>query len=307
LLTGESGVGKERFADAIHHLSQRATKPFVKVNCAALSPMLVESELFGHRKGAFTGATMDRKGSFEEAHGGTLLLDEVGELPLEMQAKLLRFLQEGELQRIGEDRVRKVDVRVIAATNRNLEREIQAGHFRQDLYYRLLGVQMVIPPLRERREDIPLLVEHILDKIITDSPGGVSLKKPKVAEEVMLHFMEHDWPGNVRELVQALRLAVILAQKTGEISSAECPVRRTSIEVPATVREVHPEENHSVKPFVFKGFSEEKKSFSLKELEIQCITGALEKADGNITAAAKLLEIDRTTLWRKLKKYNMKE
>lgn len=274
LLTGETGVGKERFADAIHAASPRAEKMLLKINCAVLTRDLAESELFGHRRGAFTGAQEDRVGHFESANGGTLLLDEVGELAPALQAKLLRVLQEGELQRIGESRVRKIDVRVIAATNRDLEQEVQQGHFRADLYYRLSAVRLVVPPLRERLEDLPLLAEHFLDRFARE----FKCLRPRLAADALRELLARSWPGNVRELENSLRLATIRAMRTGTIEVGHLDARPERAE---PTRE---------------------DTLNLAELERRAIERALARADGNASEAARLLGIDRSTLWRRLKK-----
>lgn len=278
LITGESGVGKERVADALVGLSDRARKPYVKVNCAALNPSLVESELFGHRRGAFTGAVTDRRGSFEEAHGGTLLLDELGELPLSLQAKLLRVIQQGELQRVGEDRPRTVDVRVIAATNRDIEADVQSGHFREDLYYRLAGVRLHVPPLRDRKGDLPLLTAHFLGRFSDEArQRGRPKPAPELRQDALAELVARDWRGNVRELENVLRLAFIRAPEGGAIGPEHlmAPAGRPSAE-PDTV--------------------------SLQELEKRAIQRAMDQAEGNMAAAARLLGVDRTTLWRKLRR-----
>jgi len=281
LITGPSGVGKERFSDAIREHSSRAEGPYLKINCAALSQSLVESELFGHRRGAFTGASTDRRGFFEEASGGTLLLDEVGELPLTTQAKLLRVLQEGEIQRLGEDRVRKVDVRVLAATNRSLEQAVADGAFRGDLYYRLAGARLVIPSLNERKQDIPLLVAHFLERCAVElaKHGG---KKPELSDEAMKHLLARDWPGNVRELENSLRLAAIKSSDKGVIE----PIH---LDFPGLM------------PQALGG---ELPLTTLAEMEATAINRAMTEAAGNLGAAARRLGIDRSTLWRKLKKLN---
>jgi len=277
LVTGESGVGKERIADALQWCSDRRDGPYVKVNCAALNASLIESELFGHLRGAFTGAARDRSGKFEEADGGTILLDEVGELPLNLQAKLLRVIQQGEVQRVGEDRARHVDVRVLAATNRDIEDDVQAGHFREDLYYRLAGVRVHAPPLRERLSDIPLLATHFLDRFCAEAE---SRGRPKphngLSSEAEHALMARDWRGNVRELENVLRLAWI-----------RCPAG-------ARIQPGHLETPGFRKPAAAP--------VSLAEVEQQAIERAMERASGNVTAAARLLGIDRTTLWRKMKK-----
>lgn len=208
LITGESGTGKELVARAIHDRSPRKDRPLIKVNCSAVPDALFESEFFGHVKGAFTGALADRPGRFEMADRGTLFLDEIGEVPLSMQAKLLRVLQEGEFERVGDTRTRRVDVRIIAATNRDLKREVEAGRFREDLYYRLSVFPVHIPPLRERREDIPKLALHF----IAQSAERMNRRVPRVTQVVLSQLASHDWPGNVRELQNAVERAVILSQ-----------------------------------------------------------------------------------------------
>jgi two-component system response regulator HydG len=277
LITGESGVGKERVADAIHAGSPRKDAAFVKVNCAALPPTLVESELFGHRRGAFTGATADRAGRFEEAHGGTLLLDEVGDLPLPAQAKLLRALETGEIQRLGADAPNKVDVRILASTNRDVEAEVGAGHFREDLYYRLAVVRMHVPPLRDRPSDIPALVTHFLEGFALESRAmGRAKPVPSVSDAAMNALIARSWRGNVRELMSVLRLAFIRAS-TGEPLGPEHlePPRRR--ERQGVVR-------------------------TLAEVEREAIHRAVVQANGNMGRAAQMLGIARSTLWRKLKK-----
>src|SRR5438552_916952 len=205
LITGESGTGKELVAKALHEHSSRKTGPFIKINCAAIPKNLMESELFGYEKGAFTGATSSKPGRFELADGGTLFLDEIGEIPVEMQVKLLRAIQESEFERVGGIRTIKVDVRLITATNRDLEREIQAGNFREDLFYRLNVVPLGIPPLRERSEDIPLLVEHIISKF------NERLKKTVrgLSTDALRLLATHAWPGNIRELENVLERTIL--------------------------------------------------------------------------------------------------
>lgn len=277
LITGESGVGKERFADAIQQRSDRAQAPYIKVNCAALNASLVESELFGHRRGAFTGATTDRRGRFEEANGGTILLDEVGELPLSLQAKLLRVLQQGEVQRVGEDRPREVDVRVVAATNRDIERDVDQGQFREDLYYRLAGVRLHVPPLRDRLIDVPALAAHFLERFTEEARSrGRPKDPPQLSDAASAELTTRQWRGNVRELENVLRLAWIRATPGGTIESSHLQQPRGNRQGPVPLK--------------------------LAEVEAQTIERALQKSDGNVAAAARLLGIDRTTLWRKLKK-----
>ena len=208
LILGESGTGKELIAREIHKHSRRGQRPLIRVNCASIPRELYESEFFGHVKGAFTGAFKDRAGRFEAAQGGTLFLDEVGEIPLELQSKLLRVLQEGQYERVGEERTRTVDVRIIAASNRDLPRDVEAGRFRQDLYYRLNVFPIKVAPLRERKDDIPLLAAHFLDKAIRK----LKLPPARLTQAHIARFQEHDWPGNVRELQNMIERALILAQ-----------------------------------------------------------------------------------------------
>ena len=215
LVRGESGTGKELVANAIHYNSPRANGPFIKLNCAALPDTLLESELFGHEKGAFTGAVSQRKGRFEQAHGGTIFLDEIGEITPAFQAKLLRVLQEGEFERIGGTRTQKVDVRVVAATNRNLEAEVQEGHFREDLYYRLNVMPIVMPPLRERVEDVPDLARFLVGKIARGQGRELTID-----DGALRVLMGHDWPGNVRELENCLERAAVMSE-SGTIGTHE--------------------------------------------------------------------------------------
>jgi transcriptional regulator with GAF, ATPase, and Fis domain len=208
LILGESGTGKELIAREIHKNSRRGERPLIRVNCASIPKDLYESEFFGHAKGAFTGAFKDRAGRFEAAHGGTLFLDEVGEIPLELQSKLLRVLQEGQYERVGEERTRMVDARIIAATNRDLPKDVEEGRFRQDLYYRLNVFPIKVAPLRELKEDIPLLAAHFLDKAIRK----LKLPPARLTQAHIAQFQNHDWPGNVRELQNTIERALILAQ-----------------------------------------------------------------------------------------------
>ncbi len=207
LIRGESGTGKEIIARLIHHLSPMHSKPLVIVNCTALSPQLIESELFGHRKGAFTGAVQDKIGLLEQAHGGTVFLDEIGDMPLEMQAKLLRFLQSGEVRPIGSTTTRRVKVRIIAATNRNLETAIQQGDFREDLFYRLNAFTLQLPPLRKRKEDIPLLAAHFLQL----ARERINKHVTRISPKAMALLLQYHWPGNLRELKNVIERAVVLA------------------------------------------------------------------------------------------------
>ena len=279
LVTGESGVGKERFADAVQQLSERSRGPYVKVNCAALNPSLVESELFGHRRGAYTGASSDRSGKFEEADGGTILLDELGELPLSLQAKLLRVIQQGEIQRVGEDRPRTVDVRILAATNRDIEDDVDAGHFREDLYYRLAGVRLHVPPLRARLVDVPALAVHFLGRFAEEAEAR---GRPKpcdgLSDAALADLTTREWRGNVRELENVLRLAWIRVPPGGLIQPEH-------LQMPGRKRA-------------------EPEPLELAEVERRTIERAMARSEGNVAGAARLLGIDRTTLWRKLKRLN---
>ena len=228
LILGESGTGKELVAREIHKRSRRSERPLIRVNCASIPRELYESEFFGHVKGAFTGALKDRAGRFEAAQGGTLFLDEVGEIPLELQSKFLRVLQEGQYERVGEERTRTIDVRIIAATNRDLPREVEAGHFRQDLYYRLNVFPIKVPPLRERRDDIPLLAAHFL----TRASQKLQLPLARLTRAHVAQFQSYSWPGNIRELQNTIERALILAQNGTlwfELPSAETPSKPVTL------------------------------------------------------------------------------
>lgn len=284
LITGESGTGKELIAKLIHLNSDRKEKPFVVVNCAAITETLLESELFGHEKGAFTGADKKRDGRFMRAHKGTIFLDEIGELPRSMQAKLLRVLQNGEIQRVGSDKTLKVDVRVITATNKNLEQEVKKGNFREDLYYRLNVVNLKIPPLRERKEDIPVLAQHFLNIFSEKNKKYIKGFTPKAMDMLM----KYHWPGNVRELENTIERAVILL--TGEYISEK--------ELPPTMVQ-----NYKQKDFLSLEMS---KDMPLEELEKKAILTALRTTNGNKSEAAKRLRISRRTLYLKMEKYGIK-
>jgi two-component system response regulator HydG len=277
LITGESGVGKERVARYIHDESSRATRPFVAINCAAVTETLLESELFGHIKGAFTGATTDRSGLFEAAHGGTLLLDEVGEVPQAMQAKLLRVLQEREVRRVGENKSRAIDVRVLAATNRDLLAAVESGQFRKDLYYRLRVVELKIPPLHERRADILPLARLFLQQAIERSRRKMCGISPAAADQLV----RYDWPGNVRELENAMERAVALSVGT-QIAPEDLPeevrVALPTVYTPGRVR-------------------------TLEDVERDYILAALNANGGNRTKTAQQLHIGLATLHRKIKEY----
>jgi two-component system response regulator HydG len=276
LIRGESGTGKEVVARAIHATSLRRYMPIVVVNCGALAEGVLESELFGHEKGAFTGAHYRRKGKFEMADGGTLFLDEIGDVSLKTQVDLLRVLDEKKITRVGGNTSIPVDFRLIAATNKKLEDMVAEGTFREDLYYRLNVFSMTLPPLRERREDIALLVEHFLRKFATSMNKPV----PKVSEEAMRQLTNHDWPGNVRELQNAMERAVLICRGE-EISPDNLPF------APGQAASL----NHGK---------------SLADAESLHIQRILEESDWNISRAARMLEIDRVTLYNKMKRYGLK-
>jgi DNA-binding NtrC family response regulator len=282
LITGESGTGKEVAAMEIHKASNRSDKPFVAVNCAALPEQLLESELFGHERGAFTGATSKKKGRFEIADKGTILLDEIGEMPISMQVKLLRVLQERCFERVGGTRTIHSDVRVIATTNRELTSAISDGTFREDLYYRLNVMHITMPPLRTRKEDIPLLVNHFLEKF---DPS----KTKKISSEAMKTLSQYNWPGNIRELQNAIERALIVCQGS-EIQSIHFPSELTSCIKESSTPDIN----------LFDS------GFSLGELEKHLIIKALEKHNYNQTKVAKYLGITRPTLLYRLQKYGIK-
>lgn len=304
LLQGESGTGKELVARAIHEQSPRRDRPFVTINCAAMPEGLVESALFGHEKGAFTGATARTQGAFERAHGGTLLLDEISEMRLDLQAKLLRVIQEQEFERVGGQQAIRVDVRLIATTNRDLRSEAEAGRFRQDLYYRLNVVPIHLPPLRERREDIPLLVHHFIAK----AAHQLGVEVTGVMPEAVALLQSRAWPGNIRELANVVERAVILGRGglLGPQAFAEEPARSTApIPVPAPAREGA--NGGAVPPFavppvgsVPPGPAPAVDTLNLDELEAITIQRALVVTGGNRTRAAKLLGISERTLRNKL-------
>jgi two-component system response regulator AtoC len=287
LLMGESGTGKELIARAIHYNSSRADKPFITVNCGAIPENLLESELFGHLKGSFTGAIRTKKGLFEEADLGTLFLDEIGELPLLLQVKLLRALQEEEIRRVGDVNPIKINVRIVAATIKDLAREVEQGTFREDLFYRLNVLPIHLPPLRDRKEDIPIMVDYFVDKYTKK----LSVKVKGVAPEVMGVFMEYDWPGNVRELENTIERAMVLATSD-----------RLLVEnLPASVRTSHGS------TVGFARFDSEDLSIkkATRMIEENLIAKALQKSQGNRTKAAKLLEISHRALLYKIKQYRL--
>jgi DNA-binding NtrC family response regulator len=297
LLRGETGTGKELVAHAIHINSPREGKPFVRVNCAALAPGVLESELFGHEKGSFTGAMQRRPGRFELADGGTLFLDEVGDLPMEVQIKLLRTLQEREFERVGGTETIKVDVRMVSATNRNLEQMIEDGEFREDLYYRLNVFPINLPPLKDRLDDVPVLVQHFAAKFART----LGVRPPIPTAEALAKLREYTWPGNVRELENIVERAMILS-KGGELAAQHLDFGRrahSSPAVPVVVAE--PIAAAAVAP------SEDGRPLAerLLESERKEIIAAIERSKGNIASAARQLGINRSTLYYRLRKHEL--
>jgi transcriptional regulator with GAF, ATPase, and Fis domain len=279
LITGESGTGKELVARAIHERSHRRKGPLVRVNCASIPESLFESELFGYVRGAFTGALNDRPGRFEAAQGGTLMLDEIGEVPLAMQPKLLRVLQEKEFERVGETRPRKIDVRIVAATNRDLAAEVDAGRFRSDLFYRLNVFPIENPPLRDRREDIPLLAEHF----IRQSARRLRREAPPLTEAALRQLVARDWPGNIRELENVIERAIILA-RDGQLRFE-----------PAPAAGARPPSTSSALPSLSRA--------AIEQHQREAIVAALERSRGRVSGtggAAELLGMKASTLFSKM-------
>jgi nitrogen regulation protein NR(I) len=292
LITGESGTGKELIAAALHERSQRAPRPFIKINCAAIPRELMESELFGHEKGAFTGAVSSKPGRFELADGGTLFLDEIADIPIEMQVKLLRALQEGEIERVGGLTTQTVDVRLVAATNRDLQQQVEQGRFREDLYYRLAVVPIRLPPLRERAEDIPLLVEHFIAKY----NARLDRQIRGIQAEALELLKSHHWPGNIRELENAIERCILFSDGP-EIGPADLPeellpVTAGAVEAPGL------EGEQSLKAIVKR---------KTAELEKDLIVAALAETAGNVTQAARRLKISRKSLQNKMKEFGLRE
>jgi DNA-binding NtrC family response regulator len=292
LVTGETGSGKEVVARAIHQHSPRRMQRFVALNCSAIPETLLEAELFGHVRGAFTGAVGNRQGRLEQAHKGTLFLDEVGTMSGALQMKLLRVLQEREFERIGDTHTTKVDVRVIAATNSDLRRMVTDGTFREDLYYRLNVIPVQIPPLRERKEDIPLLVQHFLDKFKPDASAGGNRTAMTVSQQAMRHLMAYPWPGNVRQLENAIERAVAFGAGRSQIDLADLPPEvQQAQEVAAPEAIALPEAGLDLPGYVAR-------------IERELIQLSLDRTSGNKGQAAKLLNLKRTTLVEKLKRLN---
>jgi DNA-binding NtrC family response regulator len=316
LITGESGTGKELVAKALHEQSSRKGGPFIKINCAAIPKTLMESELFGYEKGAFTGATSSKPGRFELADSGSLFLDEIGEIPVEMQVKLLRAIQESEFERVGGIKTIKVDVRLITATNRDLEQEIQRGNFREDLYYRLNVVPLQIPPLRQRKSDIPLLVAHVIKKF------NERLKKNIVgiADDALAALEVHSWPGNIRELENVLertilfckgdrieRLDLQLTSSTVAPAAAggipELPRTTTSDLPPMPTIDDHEDEDGAE----HSGSLKDVVRAETARVERELIVKALDETGGNVTQAARLLKISRKSLQMKMKEFGLRD
>ncbi|MEM9082639.1 MAG: sigma-54 dependent transcriptional regulator [Planctomycetota bacterium] len=297
LVTGESGTGKELIAKAVHNLSPRSGQRFVPLNCAGQSESLLEDELFGHVKGAFTGAEKDREGVFEYADGGTLFLDEIGDMPLPMQAKLLRVLESGEVSRLGANSAKNVDVRFVSATNRDLAADSKDGSFREDLYFRIKGAEVHLPPLRERREDIPRIVRHVSAKFA----GDMDRNPPDVTDAAMLRLTAYHWPGNVRQLINAVQNATVMALAEGETLDVrhipeDIQLRDEDAELESSAGSV---DGVKCQPGSLAGTS-------LEQLEKRAIRETLKLTGGNREQTAKLLGIGERTLYRKLKEYGLK-
>ncbi len=289
LITGETGSGKEVMANAIHRLSKRADAPFVAINCSAIPENLLESELFGYKKGAFTGANADKRGLLEEANQGTLFLDEIGDMNLALQAKLLRVLDDGQVRRVGDTETKKVNVRIVAATNKNLRKEIEAGRFREDLFFRLNVVMLNVPPLRDRKEDIPALIRSFLEKYNNESGKDVL----RISDEALAVLMNYDYPGNVRELQNTIKHAVVFSDNN-MITKSSLPPSIPGQPLLSSGDSVRVET-------LIKGG----KFIKISEIEEKLISETLSLTGNNHTVAARYLGISRSTLWRKMKEYGM--
>ena len=290
LLTGETGAGKGVFAEALHRLSSRADQPFVSINCSAIPESLLESEIFGYKKGSHNMAAADKKGLMEEANHGTVFLDEIGDMSLALQSKMLHVLENGEVRRIGETESKKIDIRVIAATNKDLWKEIGAGRFREDLFFRLNVVRIHIPPLRERREDVLPLIRHFMEKYNAEYDKNVIT----IADDVIATLMNYDYPGNVRELSNIIKHAVIFSEK-GAIAKADLP---SGMPTQALL-------TASNGAGVEKGDLTGSEFETIAGMEKRLIAETLKKTGNNHTVAAKKLGISRSTLWRKMKEYGI--
>ena len=290
MIEGETGTGKEVLAEEIHRHSKRSDKPFVVIDCASLAKDLVASELFGHKKGAFTGAITDRTGAFEHANGGTIFLDEIGDLATELQPQLLRVIEKREVKQVGSNTPKKIDVRIITATNKKLSNEVNAGNFREDLFFRLSVINIELPPLRKRKEDIPLLTEAFLTEFL----GSDSNNKVKNFSEATRAFRNHDWPGNVRELRNLVEIASYSEQKTIDLTTFLYLGRTRKLE------HNNPDRFSDDRPFKVV------KQELIQEFEMQYIRNLLEKHNNNVSQAAKQAEIERTYLQRLIRKYGLR-
>ena len=290
LINGETGTGKGLVARSIHERSYRNNKPFVAINCGAIPENLLESELFGHVKGAFTGATSAKPGKFEVANGGTIFLDEIGDMSPDLQVKVLKVLEEREFEPVGGCKTIKVDVRIIAATHRDLEEEVQKGTFREDLFYRLFVIPVQLPPLRERQSDIPLLIQHFLDKLNSEKGTAVH----GLSDNVMQILMHHNWPGNVRELANLMERLIVLTGE-GMIEAVDLPVKLRAAEN-------MPLENRTIPELTADGIC---LNTAVSEFEKNLIYQSLEQTDWVKNKAAKLLQVKRTTLVEKIKRYEL--
>jgi len=300
LVTGETGTGKELVSRATHNRSTRKNRPFVVFDCGAATESLVESELFGHERGAFTGAIAVREGLFEVADGGTIFIDEIGELPLELQPKLLRVLEQREVRRVGATKVRHVDVRVVAATNRNLRDEVAAGRFREDLYYRLAVVEIRLPALRERREDVPLLVEHLLHRAEHSQGGGRGVRG--LAQEVRALFDAYHWPGNVRELNNVIERALPFTDGTAiTLDALPEALRAARPAAPAVPRPTLPADT-TLSSLPLK----DAKDALIEEFERHYLVDLIDRHDGNVSRAARTAGMDRKSITRLLKKHQIR-
>jgi two-component system response regulator AtoC len=307
LITGESGTGKELVAKALHEQSSRKNQPFIKINCAAIPKTLMESELFGYEKGAFTGATSSKPGRFELADGGTLFLDEIGEIPVEMQVKLLRAIQESEFERVGGLKTIKVDVRLITATNRDLEQEIQRGNFREDLFYRLNVVPLQIPPLRQRKGDIPLLVTHVIKKFNERLRKNIT----GIADDALAALETHAWPGNIRELENVLERTILFCkgdriervdlQLAGAALPEPSQPRTSTADLPVLADEEIDESGE------ISGSMKDVVRANVARVERELIVKALDETGGNVTQAARLLKISRKSLQMKMKEFGLRD
>ncbi|MGH7270703.1 MAG: sigma-54 interaction domain-containing protein, partial [Polyangiaceae bacterium] len=299
LITGESGTGKELVARALHEHSSRKEKPFIKVNCAAIPKELIESELFGYERGAFTGAVASKPGRFELASGGTLFLDEIGEIPVEMQVKLLRVLQESEFERVGGIKTIRVDVRLVAATNRDLKKLIAGGSFREDLFYRLNVVPIRLPALRERTVDIPLLVEHFLIRFNERLRKNVEGVEADTAELLS----QYPWPGNIRELENVVERAVLFCD-TSTLRASDLPLDVRGIQAMANVPQPEADLHAAL---AGDGGLKEHVKVAMSRLERELVSRALQQTTGNVTHAARLLKISRKGLQLKMKELGLRE